>query len=127
MLLVLEQYINIKNKYKLFKEVFRILKQNRKLVYGDSFEKFGDSSKKLDKEYEQKLEKLKKENPEFSKKFSKSVWDTYNSLPKEIKEKHPQEYHIEPYKLKKLLQRTGFKKVKITPSPDYFEIVEGEK
>jgi len=118
---------HVKNKEEFFKEVFRILKPKGKLIYGDSFEKFGDSSKGLDEEYEQELEKLKKEHPEFCKKFSKSVWGTYNSLPKEIKENHPKEYHTEPYKLKKLLQKIGFKKVKITPSPDYFAIVEGIK
>lgn len=118
---------HVKNKDTLFKEVYRILKPKAKLVYGDSFEKFGDSSKELDKEYEQELKKLKKENPEFSRKFSKSVWDTYNSLSKEIKEKHPKEHHIEPCKLKRLLQKTGFKKVKIRPFPDYFAMVEGEK
>lgn len=113
---------HVKDKNRLFREIFRILKKNGKLVVSDCFEI-------EDKKYEKLQNKLKK-NKKFWKKYIASVDQAeieFEQQMKNMKTKHPREYHITPTKTKKILEQIGFKKVKIIPTPKLDAIYSAEK
>lgn len=112
---------HVRDKKKLFTEIFRVLKPGGKLVWGDSFEVY-------DNKYLTCVKRLNKRYPKISRKFTKSVWETYHSMSGEIKEKHPKEYHISPDRLINLLDTIGFRNMGIINSYDkYFAVVKAEK
>ncbi len=111
---------HVKHKKECFSEIFRVLKKGGKLIFADVFEA-------RDQKYDKIRSQLKKRLPHFSKAYAKSAVDTYDSMPVEADAKHPPEYHIPIHNLKILLEKIGFKKVKIIPTPYYFAIISAVK
>ncbi|VVB79964.1 Putative arsenite methyltransferase [uncultured archaeon] len=114
---------HVKNKDQLFSEIFRILKENGKLLVIDQ-------SDKEDLEYKKLKKRLKREKPTFWKNYSKSFIKTERESIKELKKfkiKHPREYHLSPFSIKKKLESKGFSEVKIVPTPKFFVIYTATK
>jgi len=112
-----------KNKERLFSQVFRILKKGGKLAVIDQFDR-------TDKNYRELQEKLKRKNPRFWKKYMPSFEKAERQTTKEfskMKTEHPREYHLAPFTIKKLLEKIGFQRVKIIPTPRFFGIYVAEK
>jgi ubiquinone/menaquinone biosynthesis C-methylase UbiE len=111
---------HIKNKEKLFSEIYRILKKKGKLAFSDSFDK-------PDKEFEEYTKKWGQDDTKFSKKFKESFEQGWGNVPADIKNKHPREFHTTFDELRQVLKKAGFKKIKIIPSPAYFAVVVAQK
>ncbi len=114
---------HIRNKRKLFSEVYRILRKNGKLIVSDSFEK-------EDVEYKKKRAELKKKDSRIFNKYVKDIKKieegTLENF-KKMKIEHPTEYHIYPKELEKILEDVGFKDVEVSPTPYYFGIYSATK
>jgi len=113
---------HVKDKEKLYKEILRVLKKHGKLIVADCFEK-------EDKEYKNEQNKLRKDKV-FWNKYLKSLnrcEKEFLNMQKKLKVKHPIEYHITPKKTKEILEKVGFKEIKITPMPKLDLIYSGVK
>lgn len=111
---------HIKNKKKLYSEIYRLLKPDGILIYSDSHDA-------PDKEFEQAKKEWIIKDKEFAKQYKESADKTWSETPEDIKKDHPEEYHYPFKNVRVFLQNAGFKKIKIIPSPSYFAIVYAEK
>jgi ubiquinone/menaquinone biosynthesis C-methylase UbiE len=99
-----------KHKAIIFSEVYRVLKTPGIFIFADFYNEFG-------RKYSTLINNNIKKNKLFAKAFTKSLCDTYNDIPMEVRKNHPEEYHVDPYKLLTLLSSAGFKN-KILPGYD---------
>lgn len=111
---------HIKDRLKLYSEIYRILKPKGKLVYADSHDAKDD-------EFEKMRGGIRKKEPEFAKAYKESADKIWHLLAKGVKEKHPPEYHYPFREVRNFLKKAGFVKIKIIPSPSYFAVVYAEK
>lgn len=110
----------MKDKKRLYSEIFRLLKPNGKLIYSDSHDA-------PDNEFEQaKKDWLKRDNA-FAISYKKSANSFWQNLPEQIKQNHPEEYHYPFNEVRKFLENAGFQDVNIVSSPSYFAIVSAKK
>lgn len=100
-----------KDKKKIFQEVYRVLKENGKFVFADFYNISGSK-------YKDRVNKKIQRNEDFAEQFTRSLKDTYNSIPEKIKENHPPEYHVDPFELMEMLQEVGFRKCELIPGFD---------
>ena len=107
---------HVRDKQKLFNEIYRVLRKKGRLVFTDYFEIVGERFKNEVNEY-------RKQHPEKAKIFSKSIQDTEDDMSKELLEQHPPEYHVDPYELAEIIRKSGFSKVEVIKSFDTFFVI----
>ena len=107
---------HVKNKNKLFTEIFRVLKPKGKLLVIDQSDLEDEEYKKLKHEF-----KIRKHQfwERFVKSFDETEEETQKKL-KSMKAQHPPEYHVPPFAIKRMLEKTGFSEVTILPTPKFF-------
>ncbi|MFT4303403.1 MAG: class I SAM-dependent methyltransferase [Candidatus Woesearchaeota archaeon] len=111
---------HVKDKKKLYQEIYRILKKKGKLIYSDSHDA-------VDNEFRNsKFEWVKKDN-NFAKKYKKSADLFWKSLPKKLIQNHPKEYHYPLKDVRIFLLNAGFHNIKFVKSPAYFVIISATK
>lgn len=111
---------HIRNKKKLYSEIYRILRKDGGMIYSDSHDA---PDKEFDKAKKEWLAKDKK----FATNYKKSADLFWHSLPEEMRQIHPIEFHLPFKKIRKIISRAGFKNIQITPSPSYFAIIYAKK
>lgn len=94
---------HIKNKKRLFSEIFRILKREGKLIFFDFY--FGV----LSQNYLNIISSNSKKFPAIAEKFRESIRKEHSLMPKYLEETHPVEYHVNPNDLIKTIKEAGFK------------------
>lgn len=114
---------HVRNKERLFGEIYRILKKNGKLLVMDQSDKEDKKYKKLKRELRKNYPKLW---TKYSQSFDKLERETLKEL-KAMKIKHPKEYHLAPFTIKKRLEERGFSELKIIPTPKFFVIYFAKK
>jgi ubiquinone/menaquinone biosynthesis C-methylase UbiE len=111
---------HIANKKLVVSKIYQALAENGKLVIGDWF--------KPCKKYKEKVQGLRRRNPQRAKEFDRSWQQALQAMSEEYGKKHPEEYPICPHKLEEIMRDVGFKKQRIVKSPlARFAVVIGEK
>lgn len=111
---------HVKEKEKLFAEIYRVLKKGGVLAFADFYEDAGEK-------YRKEVENFRKKHPEEAEAFTKSIKESEAAIPEELVKSHPPEFHIDPYKLKKIIEHSGFRDVKLIKSFDAFVAVISAK
>src|SRR3989344_7150868 len=103
---------HVRDKKRLFQDTYRVLKFGGKLVFFDFYFYF------TNEEYEKRVKALGEKNPNLAKRFVDSIQEEYETIPHSLIETHPDEFHMDPFELEKLLAEVGFVNCKIIPSSD---------
>jgi len=101
---------HIKNKTRLFQEVYRTLRPKGAFVFFDFY--FEDTNREMLKNTLSKQAK----SPLISRKFISSIKKEYDLMPEHLEKNHPHEYHESPGSLVKSLESIGFKNCEIIPT-----------
>ncbi|NIP40463.1 MAG: methyltransferase domain-containing protein [Candidatus Aenigmarchaeota archaeon] len=109
---------HIKNKEKVIRNLFRMLKPEGKIINADQF--------KPGKVYRKEVEKLRERYPESAKVNDRIYREFMKKL--EQDKRHPREFHITPYEFREILRKTGFVgcRVFLSLQPN-FSVVAGKK
>lgn len=112
---------HVKNKNLVLAKIHSYLKTKGKLVIGSCF--------KLERDYVQIIEKMRKRNPNKAKEFDHD-WKLFikAKISKGYYAEHPIEYEIGQFQLKGLMEKAGFANINITKShiPE-FAVISGIK
>jgi ubiquinone/menaquinone biosynthesis C-methylase UbiE len=111
---------HVKNKKRLYSEIYRVLKKSGRLTYSDSHDA-------LDKEFDKAKKDWLIKDEKFAKDYKKSADSFWQSLPEEIRKAHPKEFHFPFKRIRKNILGAGFKTIRIIPSPSYFAIIYAKK
>jgi ubiquinone/menaquinone biosynthesis C-methylase UbiE len=112
---------HVEDKRKLFSEIHRVLRKGGMLAFADYFEVAG-------KRFREQVDDCRRRHPESAKAFSRSIQDTEDQIPDDLKGTHPREYHVDPYELAGIIRDSGFRKVEVVKSFDaFFAVLSAEK
>jgi ubiquinone/menaquinone biosynthesis C-methylase UbiE len=112
---------HVKDKKKLFSEIYRVLKKGGKIVFSDFYEVAGDR-------YKKETTGMIKKHPKEAANFTESIKQSESELPEDLKNNHPPEYHVDPYELKAVMESIKFKNVEVVKTFDtFFTIIEGTR